>query len=144
MEALFGRTLLSKSGPVPLAEATQPEFILLYFSAAWCGMCSNFTPRLQMFYETVNDMEKQVEVIFVSRDRDEDQFNGYYAEMPWLALPYTEQQRITALKDMCRATGIPKLVLMRKNGTVALDTCRVDVEQKGPLALAAWRQSLNS
>lgn len=144
MEALLGPTLLSKSDPVPTAQATQPDLILLYFSASWCGPCRAFTPRLQMFYETVNEMEKTVEVVFISRDRSQGEFDGYYAEMPWLALPFPEQDRINALKASCNVTGIPKLVLLRKDGTVACDTCRADVEQKGPLALAAWRQLVSS
>lgn len=144
MEALLGPTLLSKSGPVSSAQGLQPDLILLYFSASWCGPCRAFTPRLQMFYETVNDMEKQVEVIFVSRDRNPDEFAGYYEEMPWLAVPFAEQDKINALRETCRVAGIPKLVLMRKDGTLASETCRGDVEQKGPLALAAWRRLVSS
>jgi len=144
MEALLGPTLLSKSGPVPVAQGLQPDLILLYFSASWCGPCRAFTPRLQMFYETVNDMEKQVEVIFVSRDRNQGEFDGYYEEMPWLAVPLAEQDRINELRAVCQVAGIPKLVLMRKDGTLASEACRMDVEQKGPLALAAWRQLVSS
>lgn len=97
-----------------------------------------------MFYETVNEMEKTVEVIFISRDRSQGEFDGYYDEMPWLALPFAEQDKINAIKATCNVAGIPKLVLLRKDGTVASDTCRGDVEQKGPLALAAWRQLVSS
>jgi len=97
-----------------------------------------------MFYETVNDMEKQVEVIFVSRDRNQGEFDGYYEEMPWLAVPLAEQDRINELRAVCQVAGIPKLVLMRKDGTLASEACRMDVEQKGPLALAAWRQLVSS
>ena len=36
------------------------------------------------FYKTNKD---DIEVIFVSSDRDEKSFSDYYQKMPWLALP---------------------------------------------------------
>lgn len=29
-----------------------------------------------------------MEIIFVTCDRSEDQFNGYFKEMPWFAIPF--------------------------------------------------------
>ena len=31
------------------------------------------------------------EIVFVSSDRDEASFKEYYAEMPWLALPFEDR-----------------------------------------------------
>ena len=39
------------------------------------------------------DQGKPFEIIFVSSDKDEAQFDGYYDEMPWLALPFEDRQR---------------------------------------------------
>ena len=51
-----------------------------------------FTPQLANHYKTLKEKNKAVEVIFVSSDRDEDAFNEYFAEMPWLALPFSARE----------------------------------------------------
>ena len=48
-----------------------------------CPPCKSFSPVLIDFYNTVKD---DVEVIFVSSDRDEKSFSDYYGKMPWLAM----------------------------------------------------------
>ena len=69
----------------------------LYFSAHWCPPCKAFTPILSEFYnkfKTENaSTGKYLELVFVSSDRDETQFNEYFATMPFLALPYQDRDR---------------------------------------------------
>ena len=48
-----------------------------------CPPCRSFSPVLINFYNTVKD---DIEVIFVSSDRDEKSFSDYYGKMPWLAM----------------------------------------------------------
>jgi thiol-disulfide isomerase/thioredoxin len=47
-----------------------------------CPPCKAFTPILTDFY---NINKKELEVIFISSDRDEESFSGYFGKMPWLA-----------------------------------------------------------
>ena len=35
------------------------------------------------------EKSRHAEVVFVSSDNDESSFDEYYAEMPWLAVPYS-------------------------------------------------------
>ena len=65
----------------------------IYFSAHWCPPCRNFTPKLATFYENCKKMENILEIIFVSSDRDEEGFEEYFGEMPWLALPYDSKTK---------------------------------------------------
>jgi len=66
----------------------------LYFSAHWCPPCRGFTPELAKFYE---QMKKKVgdklEIVFISSDRGEDEWKSYFAEMPWLALPFSARDK---------------------------------------------------
>jgi nucleoredoxin len=47
-----------------------------------CPPCRSFTPLLTDFYNANKD---DLEIIFVSSDRDEDSFSQYFGKMPWLA-----------------------------------------------------------
>lgn len=141
MEELVGPTLVGKDGPVSTSSITA-RYILLYFSAHWCPPCRGFTPKLGMFYDAVNSPQKQVEVIYVSRDKNPDQFNEYYSEMPWIAVPFEDKARITALGARYQIQQIPALILIDNQGNMKRNTCRMDVTNKGPGCLADWEQAL--
>jgi len=85
--------------------------VALYFSAHWCPPCRGFTPKLAEFYNS-NLKEKGLEVVFISSDQDEDQFKEYYAEQPWLALPYSARDKKAALSKKYKVEGIPSLVII--------------------------------
>ena len=66
----------------------------LYFSAHWCPPCRSFTPKLAEWYSrlTTGPLKDKFEIVFVSSDKDEDSFDSYFDEMPWLALPFHERE----------------------------------------------------
>jgi nucleoredoxin len=55
--------------------------VAIYFSAHWCPPCRNFSPILEDFYAEVNDPDKRFEIVYVSSDKDQDQFNVYFESM---------------------------------------------------------------
>ncbi|XP_057434631.1 probable nucleoredoxin 3 [Lotus japonicus] len=79
--------LLSCEGKVPLSEC-DGKVICLFFSANWCRPCRAFVPRLVELYETLRKRGINLEIIFVSFDREEDGFNEHLKSMPWLAVPF--------------------------------------------------------
>lgn len=140
MEATLGQTLLSKSGPVPTSSLQNADVILLYFSAHWCPPCRMFTPKLAAFYNEVNASGKQVEVVFVSCDNSPAEFQGYYNEMPWLAVQFDNQQARSQLGQQYGVSGIPALILIDKTGRSLRTSCRNDVMSKAPQdAVEEWR-----
>jgi nucleoredoxin len=56
------------------------QVIMFYFSAHWCGPCKAFTPLLRRWYQRHSE-DKQLEVVFVSNDRDENEFKNYFSTM---------------------------------------------------------------
>ena len=88
---LLGEKLQNQDAPVSTADALAGKHVALYFSAHWCPPCRGFTPELAKLY--VSHLKaKGLEIVFVSSDHDEAGFSSYYAEMPWLALPYGERE----------------------------------------------------
>lgn len=110
-EAL-GDTLLGKDGEIATSTALEGKYVGLYFSGHWCGPCRGFTPKLAETYNTMKKAGKQLELIFVSSDRDEEAFDSYRSEQPWLALPYANRDGKAALSSRFDVSGIPSLVIL--------------------------------
>ena len=124
-----------------LAAVPQPPAALLalYFSAHWCGPCRAFTPQLKEFYEKTS--REDLEIVFVSLDRDLEQFRQYFATMPWLAMDFEGEREDMA--EALRVQGIPALVVFHPStGKIVSAQARQEVGQNmhDPMALvAAWK-----
>jgi nucleoredoxin len=116
MEKLFGSAdlqLLAQGGAkAPVSALAAKQVVGLYFSAHWCPPCRGFTPKLADAYEKITKIGKSFEVVFVSSDKDEEQFASYFKEMPWLALPFENRDLKKALSKKFKVSGIPALVLL--------------------------------
>mmetsp|Transcript_16700 Transcript_16700/g.30812 ORF Transcript_16700/g.30812 Transcript_16700/m.30812 type:complete len:560 (-) Transcript_16700:76-1755(-) len=111
---MLGEKLTSKDGEVSTEAALEGKYIGLYFSAHWCPPCTMFTPMLEEAYKN-NLKAKNLEIVFLSLDRDEAAFNEYYAMMPWLAVQYGaegHQNRVQRLMATFNCGGIPSLVIL--------------------------------
>jgi len=121
--------------PIPLREAIGEEFVDsmgntydkaavedkvvgLYFSAHWCPPCQQFTPLLKKTYEDLKAQGKELEIVYVSSDKTEEEFNKYLGAMPWVAVPYDDVKRRTQLQVGLGVNGLPTLILVDKDGSV--------------------------
>ena len=129
----------SSLAPVPCPGA---KLLALYFSAHWCGPCRGFTPKLQAFYNQTS--REDIDIIFISLDRNAEAFADYYAGMPWLAADYDKTERDT-LYDTLHIRGIPALVVFcPRTGRIISADGRSDIIQNetNPQAcLRAWLQA---
>lgn len=85
--------LLSSGGKVVPLSSIEGKTTCLFFSAHWCRPCRNFTPKLLQIYTTLRNTGKNIEIIFISLDRDEISFWDHFKGMPWLALPFDTGRR---------------------------------------------------
>lgn len=115
--SFLGDKFVSKDGEVGI-EALEGKTIGIYFSAHWCPPCRRFTPQLAKTYNRLKEENRAFEIVFVSSDRDESSFKQYHAEMPWLALPFSDRALKTALSSKYDVSGIPTLVLLKPDGTL--------------------------
>ena len=87
--------------------------VAIYFSASWCGPCKKFTPVLAQLYTKLNKKGKKFEVIWISRDRSQDEFLQYYQQMPWLAVTLDNLEGVLQkLAPKYQLKGIPHLVIL--------------------------------
>jgi nucleoredoxin len=141
--ALAGKLVRLQGGKVnptagdPLAGV---KFYALYFSAAWCGPCRQFTPSLVSAYPKLKAEYPELEVVFMSADHSASDMASYMKDdkMPWLALNYSAVKS-SALRQYA-GDGIPCLVLVGADGQVLSDSYRGD-NYVGPNAVVkdTWR-----
>ncbi|CAF1478616.1 unnamed protein product, partial [Adineta ricciae] len=143
---LFGNNLLrhefhgcTKSTVYVSVEEIAGKTIGLYFSGHWCPPSRQFTPKLVEFYNSLSEeMRKHFEIVFISWDRDENEFNSYFNEMPWLALPYSDRAREQLLRSKYGVTGIPCLIILSSSGQVITMKGVHEVSNNGAACFAAW------
>ena len=58
------------------------------------------------------------EVVYVSADKTQQEFDKSFGSMPWLAMPYEEREKKSLLDDMLEQRGIPNLILVDAEGKV--------------------------
>ena len=127
---LIPQEIKGKSGQVKFNPKDAP-FFGLYFSAHWCPPCRGFTPKLINFYNVVNKNNKQLEIIFVSSDKSEAEFNEYYDSMPWLSIPFKDES-IQNLKETFEIMGIPTFLVFNSDGKLIDGKARTTVENRYP------------
>jgi len=113
---LLGDTLQTQDGTISVEKAVEgKKVVALYFSAHWCPPCKAFTPKLVEWYKKYA-VEKEMELVFVSSDKGEREFGGYFSEMPWKALPFSDRERKEALSQKFKVKGIPSLIFLDGEG----------------------------
>ncbi|TVU40094.1 hypothetical protein EJB05_13543, partial [Eragrostis curvula] len=114
--------LVRNSGEQVKVSNVDASIIALYFSATWCLPSRQFTLKLVEAYNELASQGKSFEVVFVSNDLNEEEFNSYFAKMSWLAVPFSDPEGRQSIADRFEVTGIPHLVILNaKTGQVCTE-----------------------
>lgn len=110
--------LVTQSGEAAPANALESKVVAIYFSAHWCGPCRQFTPVLRQFYEVLKANGANIEIVFVSSDSSEEEFQDYFQNNhgDWLAVQFGSSAH-DALIEHYQVRGIPTLVVVDGSGT---------------------------
>lgn len=131
----LGTKFLNKNfEEVPESVLGSCKVIAIYFGAKWSNACNQFLPKLLEFYNEVNKSatpeQKNLEIIYANFDNHESIFKSHLKDMPWLALPFKENQRIKLYLDIKEdIDGIPSVLIMKKDGNIAMKNGRGDIEK---------------
>jgi len=108
-------------------------------SGHWCPPSVQFTPRLAQAYKSIiSEVKNQFEIVFISSDRSQQEFDGYFAEMPWKALTYSERTRKDNLSRQFNVTGIPCLIILSPTCQVITKTGVQDIYSNGIENIRKW------
>uniref|UniRef100_A0A2K5WUC2 Nucleoredoxin n=1 Tax=Macaca fascicularis TaxID=9541 RepID=A0A2K5WUC2_MACFA len=119
--------LLRNNGQSLESSSLEGSHVGVYFSAHWCPPCRSLTRVLVESYRKIKEAGQSFEIIFVSADRSEESFKQYFSEMPWLAVPYTDEARRSRLNRLYGIQGIPTLIVLDPQGEVITRQGRVEV-----------------
>jgi len=139
MDSLKGAKLIKADGSSVEADSAlaNKDLVLYYFSAHWCPPCRQFTPMLKDFYE---ELDGNVEIVFVSSDRSAEDMQSYMKEShgDWLGVEHGSNLA-NDLKQKYGISGIPTLIVCKKDGTVVTKDGRAGVCNKQPKqAVTEW------
>lgn len=109
-----------------LVSETKGKPFGVYFSAHWCPPCRGFTPKLAQYYN--EGLKDKMEIIFCSSDRDQESFDSYRKEQPWLAMPFEDREGKDTLSKLCDVQGIPSFQIFSADGTLITSEGRAAVE----------------
>ena len=87
----------------------------------------------------MNQTQKEIEIVFVSSDQEEGEFKGYFAEMPWTAVPYDFEGR-EDLSENFEVAGIPTLLIFDNEGHLIDSKGKATLLGQGLAALQTWKK----
>lgn len=140
LDEILGKSFVNAQGETVDAEALKGKTVIgIYFSAHWCPPCRQFTPLLVKAAEDLKAENKPFEVVFVSRDRNQEAMSGYMkdSKMPWLAIPFGDA-KIQELVTRYKIRGIPSLVIIDGNGKTITTQGRGPIASQGAKAFDGW------
>lgn len=77
-------------------------------------------------------------MVFFSGDKEETVFKSYYADMPWLAIPFKDARLKRVVKHF-KIRGLPRLIVMDAKTMRVLHEDAVDVvTSEGPVIIEKW------
>ena len=133
---LLGSEFIVQGGSKDTVDLKSKKIVGVYFSAHWCPPCRSFTPKLATAYKAMKEAGNDIEIVFATFDQSEDDFKGYFKDMPWIAFPHGDP-RIKTNSDQYGVSGIPSLVILKDGKHVTSDG-RMTVADHGEKAYDEW------
>ncbi|CAF4979382.1 unnamed protein product [Rotaria sp. Silwood1] len=116
-------------------------FSSVYYIAHWRPPCQSFTPRLaKAFNEANEEIKKKLDIVFISFDHKQEDFDEHFKEMPWKALPFTDRDRPTMLGEIFKVGSIPCLVVLSPSIEVITFEGVDEIDGDPNKALLKWSQ----
>ena len=148
---------------VPIAESLGgKEFVLLFVSSMTNTRCQDFTSKLLKFYNSLTSKppaeyedvgaQNPLEVVLVSVDTNEEDFQGQFGEQPWLAIDFEEDARKDILDRLSinvddSQTGeeddddVPRLVVLNGDtGSILVDNFVDSGDVFNVTTIKKWRE----
>jgi thiol-disulfide isomerase/thioredoxin len=115
---------------------TKVNVIGLLFSASWCPPCQSLEKDLINFYTEINKNEKVFEIIQISNEKTEKEFDES-ANNPWLYVPFNDGFMYELVEDY-NVKHLPTFIIVNKERTILSEKGRKDFIDLGSRAFEKW------
>lgn len=113
---MLSENLIRKDGDkyenVATSKLLDTEVIALFFSAEYCPHCRDYKKILAKAYDNLKSLGKSFEIVFISHDRNQGDYDKHYSDMDYLALPFSERLKKGKLARRFDVEEIPRLVMI--------------------------------
>ncbi|KAJ8963345.1 hypothetical protein NQ318_018817 [Aromia moschata] len=112
---------------------------IIYFFSSSTADNGEFLDALKQFYEENRKRKVGMEIIYVSSDSSEDEFQEYFKQQgPWIAIPF-KASMCDELRWMYDITYLPQLVVVKKSdGSIISKRGKEELEKLGINVLVTW------
>ncbi|NXD17890.1 NXNL1 protein, partial [Nothocercus nigrocapillus] len=130
-----------------LGRSLENKVLLLYFGAAECPRCREFSPLLRDFFVRLTDefyveRASQLVLVYVSRDETEEKQSRFLKTMPkrWLSLPFKDDFK-RELELRFAVADVPAVVVLKPNGDVIAGNAVDEIRRLGPACFRNWQEA---
>ncbi|XP_065709384.1 nucleoredoxin isoform X4 [Patagioenas fasciata] len=130
LSEVLGEVLVTADGEevaVSALAARGVSLVGLYFGCSLGGPCAQLGASLAAFYgrfrgEAAAAGGQRLEIVFVSAEQEQQQWQEAVRAMPWLALPFADKHRKLKLWNKYRVSNVPSLIFI--DATTGKVVCR--------------------
>ncbi|XP_063786300.1 nucleoredoxin-like protein 1 [Pseudophryne corroboree] len=130
-----------------LSERLENRVVLLYFADSRSSRCQEFAPLLKDFFTKLTDefyvnRSSQLVLIYVSRDRSEEDHDSFIKDMPkrWLLVPFEDEEFRRDLEVQFSVSEVPVLVVLKPSGQVISPNAVDEVARLGTPCFKNWQE----
>ena len=141
----FGRHILNYKGEecdLDINTFLKYSVIGILFTGSWCPPAREFLIQLESLYKEINKNEKVFEIIQISSEKTEKNYNENRNEnRPWLYLPFNDGY-MKNLVEQFKVEFLPTFIIVNRDLFVLSENGRKDMsENEGVKAYEKWYKS---
>ena len=146
LEQFIGSEFFKCQREYSIDEIKQNDHIFLFFAAHWSPPCMNVLGYLKEFYTAANQQKESVEIIQISCDFTQKEFDSIFENIEWALIPFEKLGVREIITRHYEVVGIPTILLIDKQGSVISRTILNDIASKSPRdCIESWlKQSIES
>ncbi len=114
---------LARQRPPTEPSLREADFIVVYYSAMWCGACDSVEARLKALYKNA-EFAPHFAVVMVSHDFDEARWKEHASKVPWSTVRFAVEhhKHENPFLSTIGRRALPGLILCASDGTVLAET----------------------
>eukprot|EP00658_Telonema_sp_P-2_P043415 TRINITY_DN3134_c0_g1_i7.p1 TRINITY_DN3134_c0_g1~~TRINITY_DN3134_c0_g1_i7.p1 ORF type:complete len:231 (+),score=58.97 TRINITY_DN3134_c0_g1_i7:178-870(+) len=118
--------------------------VALFFGTSWAPQTLKLQRSLEQFYSRLrSEGDDSFEVVYVSHDQDVAQYENFYKEHPWMAIPFQDREQRHFMEQKLFVTTLPRLVLLDNTGALLSYDAKFEVMDYVDNPKAAMRKWLS-